>query len=71
MWSPRAGQATGVNLRGIKLHHARKPADIVADELWDHDDPETAAADIIDALEEAGWLLVYVPDTKVFLETLS
>lgn len=42
--------------------HARRPTDIIAAELWDHDTPEDAAMDIIEALEEAGWRLVWVPD---------
>ena len=37
----------------------RKPLEIIADELWDHDDPNEAAEDIIEALEDAGWRLVY------------
>lgn len=41
---------------------ARKPIDIIAAELWDHETPEDAASDIIEALEEAGWRLVWVPD---------
>lgn len=46
------------------MTHARKPVDIIAAELWDHDDPDTAAEDVIEALEEAGWRLVFVPDDK-------
>jgi hypothetical protein len=45
--------------------HVRKPADIIAAELWDHDDPEEAAADIVEALEADGWRLVYVPDVGI------
>lgn len=42
--------------------HARKPVDIIAGELWDHEDPDAAAEDVVAALEEAGWRLVFVPD---------
>lgn len=41
---------------------ARKPVEIIAAELWDHDDPDEAAEDIVEALEVAGWRLVFVPD---------
>lgn len=41
--------------------HPSKPVDIIAEELWDHDDPNSAAADIVEALEQAGWRLVFVP----------
>lgn len=53
-----------------QFHHlqamtkAQKPADIIAAELWDHDDPETAAEDVVEALEAAGWRLVWVPDEQ-------
>lgn len=40
---------------------ARKPIEIIREELWDHDDPETAAEDIVAALEEAGWHFVFMP----------
>lgn len=40
----------------------RKPIEIIAGELWDHEDPEEAAEDVIEALEENGWRLVFVPD---------
>lgn len=43
--------------------HALKPIDVIADELWDHEDPDSAAEDIVEALEKAGWRLVFVPDT--------
>lgn len=43
--------------------HARKPVEIIAGELWDHEDPDAAAEDVIAALEEAGWRLVWVPDS--------
>lgn len=49
---------------GAPVVHARKPADIIAAELWDHDDPNQAADDVIEALEEAGWRLVWVPDEQ-------
>lgn len=42
--------------------HARKPVEIIAEELWDHDDPDSAASDIVEALEHAGWRLVFVPE---------
>lgn len=42
--------------------HARKPAEIIAEELWDHDDPDSAADDIVEALEQAGWRLVFAPE---------
>jgi hypothetical protein len=45
--------------------HSRKPADIIRDELWDHDDPDTAAYDIVAALEDAGWHFVFMPDQAV------
>jgi hypothetical protein len=43
----------------------RKPADIIAAELWDHDDPDEAAQDIVEALEVNCWRLVYVPDAGI------
>lgn len=42
----------------------RKPVEIIAEELWDHDDADTAAYDIIEALETAGWRFVWVPDEQ-------
>lgn len=44
--------------------HVRKPVEIIAGELWDHEDPDAAAEDVITALEEAGWRLVWVPDSE-------
>lgn len=44
------------------MTQVRKPIDIIAAELWDHDDPETAAEDVVEALEAEGWRLVWVPD---------
>lgn len=41
---------------------ARKPVDVIAAELWDCDDPDGVAEDVVEALEEAGWRLVWVPD---------
>lgn len=41
---------------------AQKPADIIAEELWDHDDPDSAAEDIVEALEKAGWRMVFMPE---------
>lgn len=46
------------------MTQARKPIEIIAAELWDHDDPETAAEDVVEALEAAGWRLVWVPDEQ-------
>lgn len=45
------------------MTQARKPIEIIAAELWDHDDPDTAAEDIVEALEAGGWRLVWVPDS--------
>ncbi|MCA6098852.1 hypothetical protein [Bradyrhizobium australafricanum] len=42
--------------------HSRKPVDVIAEELWDHDDPDSAAVDIVEALEQAGWRLVFAPE---------
>lgn len=44
------------------MTHSRKPIEIIREELWDHDDPETASEDIVAALEEAGWHFVFMPD---------
>jgi hypothetical protein len=44
------------------MTHSRKPADIIAEELWDHDDPDSAAEDIVEALEKAGWRMVFMPE---------
>lgn len=44
------------------MTQARKPIEIIADELWDHNDPEAAAEDVVEALEAEGWRLVWVPD---------
>lgn len=41
---------------------ARSPLDIIAEELWDVLFPDDAAEDVIAALEEAGWRLVFAPD---------
>lgn len=49
----------------------RKPIDIIAGELWDHDDPNEAAEDVIEALEENGWRFVFVPDVIAPIETLN
>lgn len=49
-------------LFGDPMVHARKPVEIIAGELWDHEDPDSAAEDVVTALEEAGWRLVFVPD---------
>lgn len=43
---------------------ARSPLDVIADELWDHDDPDGAAEDVLAALAEAGWHLVFAPDDE-------
>lgn len=45
--------------------HARKPVDVIAAELWDCDDPDEIAEDVVEALEEAGWRLVFVPDADM------
>jgi hypothetical protein len=47
------------------MTHASKPVEIIAAELWDHDDPDEAAEDIVEALEVAGWRLVFVPDADL------
>lgn len=52
-------------LFGAAVTHARKPIEIIREELWDHEDPWSAAEDVIAALEEAGWRLVFVPDADV------
>lgn len=44
------------------MTQARKPIEIIAEELWDHDDPDAAAEDVVEALEAEGWRLVWVPD---------
>lgn len=46
------------------MTQARKPIEIIADELWDHNDPEAAAEDVVEALEAEGWRLVWVPDER-------
>lgn len=46
------------------MTQVRKPIDIIADELWDHDDPGSAAEDVVEALEAEGWRLVWVPDER-------
>lgn len=45
--------------------HVRKPVDVIAAELWDCDDPDEIAEDVVEALEEAGWRLVFVPDVDL------
>lgn len=52
-------------LFGAAVVHARKPVEIIRDELWDHEDPDAAAEDVVSALEEAGWRLVFVPDADL------
>lgn len=52
-------------LPGAAVTHSRKPIEIIREELWDHDDPETASEDIVAALEAAGWRFVYLPDADV------
>jgi hypothetical protein len=44
--------------------HARKPVEVIAEELWDVPFPGETAEDIIDVLEREGWRLVFVPDTE-------
>lgn len=46
---------------GATVTHSRKPIEIIREELWDHDDPETASEDIVAALEDAGWHFVFMP----------
>jgi hypothetical protein len=47
---------------GAAVTHSRKPIEIIREELWDHDDPDTASEDIVAALEDAGWHFVFMPD---------
>lgn len=62
--SPRGRFSTlrpSFNLLRPPVTPPRKPVDIIAAELWDHDDPDEVAEDVVEALEESGWRLVWVP----------
>lgn len=53
---------TRVNLEVGKVVCAQKPIDLIARELDGDEYPELVAEDIIAALEDAGWRLVWCGD---------
>lgn len=62
MRPPIAATCGRGELPGAAVTNSRKPIEIIREELWDHDDPDTAAEDIIEALESDGWYFVFMPD---------